>query len=533
MHRRHGFTIHGTVLIAALGLLAVAPAQSANITVTTNVDELNSDKDCSLREAIQAANTDTAIDYCTAGSGDDTITIPAATYSLSIAGSGEDLNATGDLDIRDNLTLNGAGQGATIIDGQGIDRVLHLPEVVTVSLNDLTIIGGRAPDNTSGGWGGSGGGIAALNDSTLEITRCTIEKNFAGDGDLGGGYGGGISISGTLTMTDCTVSDNNAGNGNDGAAGANGRLGGEGGGISASSFAVVTLTRCQLTGNASGDGGNGGTGDTDGSNSGRGGGIAVGGDSTLTITDCWIDGNSTGAAGASSGSGSDGYRANGGGVACENTDTTISGSTVSNNNAGSSGALYFVDMDPENYTVINSTLSGNSADGFGGGIYVSSLTVVNLINCTVTDNQTLATNAGGGLYVSSGTLNVQNTIVADNSSADGPDCFGTVTSLDFNIIGDTQGCTFSAQSNDQTDTDPLLGSLADNGGSTRTHALQAGSPAIDQIPDGVSGCSAGVSRDQRFFVRAGGSGLGGSACDVGAYESSSDVPVTLQSFEVQ
>jgi len=53
------------------------------ITVTTAVDELNSDGDCALREAVQAANSDTAIDACIAGNGWDTISIPAGNYELT------------------------------------------------------------------------------------------------------------------------------------------------------------------------------------------------------------------------------------------------------------------------------------------------------------------------------------------------------------------------------------------------------------------------------------------------------------------
>ena len=61
------------------------------------------------REAIIAANTDTAVDDCLAGSGDDTITLAGGTYTLSVSGIGEDASATGDLDITNNLMITGAG----------------------------------------------------------------------------------------------------------------------------------------------------------------------------------------------------------------------------------------------------------------------------------------------------------------------------------------------------------------------------------------------------------------------------------------
>ena len=70
-------------LMAGAALLAgpAWPAQATNITVTTTSDELNGDGDCSLREAIVAANTNAAVDACPAGTGADTITLPAGTFT--------------------------------------------------------------------------------------------------------------------------------------------------------------------------------------------------------------------------------------------------------------------------------------------------------------------------------------------------------------------------------------------------------------------------------------------------------------------
>src|SRR5437899_746823 len=87
----------------ALGCFASPAAYAATILVTTTADELNADGDCSLRDAIQAANTDAAVDTCPAGSGADTIVVPAGSYALSIAGIGENANASGDLDITSDL----------------------------------------------------------------------------------------------------------------------------------------------------------------------------------------------------------------------------------------------------------------------------------------------------------------------------------------------------------------------------------------------------------------------------------------------
>ncbi|HTP07954.1 MAG TPA: CSLREA domain-containing protein, partial [Anaerolineae bacterium] len=75
---------------------SVLLAPTASIVVNTTADELTTDGNCSLREAIMAANTNAAVDACTAGSGADTIVLPAGTYLISIAGANENANLTGD-----------------------------------------------------------------------------------------------------------------------------------------------------------------------------------------------------------------------------------------------------------------------------------------------------------------------------------------------------------------------------------------------------------------------------------------------------
>jgi CSLREA domain-containing protein len=97
-----------SALTFALALQLAPPAYAALIVVTTTVDELNNDGDCSLREAIRAANADAAVDTCVAGSGADVITLPAGTYTLTIAGE-ETAASAGDLDITDDLSISGAG----------------------------------------------------------------------------------------------------------------------------------------------------------------------------------------------------------------------------------------------------------------------------------------------------------------------------------------------------------------------------------------------------------------------------------------
>ncbi len=210
---------------------------------------------------------------------------------------------------------------------------------------------------------------------------------------------------------------------------------------------------------------------------------------------------------------------------------TLNQCAVSGNSATSHGGGIY------NYqgtlTLNQCTVSGNSAS-YGGGIRnmtaVASISHSTLVSNTATLNDTTS-----GIYAQ-GAVTVTNSIVAYNGSA-GNSNFATVsggviTSGGYNVANAWNGV--STTTGDQTG-DPLLGPLQDNSGETWTHALLAGSPAIDRIGNGVSGCVAGVSVDQRGAVRGGqvtpGDHRGGIACDSGAYEYDSNQKpnaVTLQ-----
>src|SRR3954470_19895017 len=108
------------VLTLGLSLYSISAFANAATFLVTKIADTNDgscDSDCSLREAIVAAN---------GSPGADVITLPAGTYTLTIGGAGEDAAATGDLDITDGVTVNGAGAATTTIDGGAIDRVLHV-----------------------------------------------------------------------------------------------------------------------------------------------------------------------------------------------------------------------------------------------------------------------------------------------------------------------------------------------------------------------------------------------------------------------
>lgn len=89
---QHAERLRMALVLAGVLLLPRAPvANAANIVVNANIivnatnDELNGDGDRSLREAIQAARTESAVEGCMAGSGSDTITLPAGSYQLTLA----------------------------------------------------------------------------------------------------------------------------------------------------------------------------------------------------------------------------------------------------------------------------------------------------------------------------------------------------------------------------------------------------------------------------------------------------------------
>jgi CSLREA domain-containing protein len=188
-----------SVAIVALGSLAVAaPARAATIVVNTFVDELNSDGDCSLREAIRSANSDGVDphDDCAAGSGADTITLPAGTYALSVVPAGDDTAEAGDLDITTSSAVTIDPTGTVVIDATALnDRAFHVLAGATLTIADLTIQRGSAPAGENGG--------AILNEGTLALAGASLIENRAQDG-------GAISTAGTATLANDTLSANRA-----------------------------------------------------------------------------------------------------------------------------------------------------------------------------------------------------------------------------------------------------------------------------------------------------------------------------------
>ena len=181
------------VLLIVAGLimeLSLTSAKSLNVqaseftvTKTDDTSDGNCDSDCSLREAVIAANTTP---------GEDTIIIPSGVYSLTMAGTNENNSLTGDLDIKDNLYINGAGATLTIISGGELDRVFQIITGTTVLISGTTISNGREVN--------TGGGI--YNSGTLTLMNSLLTNNGAG---LGGGLYNNL---GTVTLINVSVYEN-------------------------------------------------------------------------------------------------------------------------------------------------------------------------------------------------------------------------------------------------------------------------------------------------------------------------------------
>lgn len=209
---------------------------------------------------------------------------------------------------------------------------------------------------------------------------------------------------------------------------------------------------------------------------------------------------------------------------------TLNNITVTGGNVGISA------QEPGRVILNNSTVTGNTAEGI-----VSLYGSVTLNNSTVSNNGTIGISTGFssvtlnnatisgnavGIYVYKSSFYMQGSLVSGNSGFDIQHAITTWPASNiFNVLGDSSKTNAQAFSGtavpDSTNitatsdgTRPtaladILSPLADNGGLTQTHAVPAGSPAIDLDAN----CSASLARDQRGYSRPVGEG-----CDAGAFE---------------
>jgi len=450
-------------LAALLGdvALGVSEVGAASFTVTRTDDTERgtcAPGDCSLREAIEAANALTMEA--------STITLPAGTYALSIA---QRLSITAD------ITITGAGSATTIVDGNHAVGVFDTEG--TDEIDGVTVRSGLDAS------GQGGGGI--YNGNTLTATDLVL------DGNGTSGSGGGIFNVGNAYLIQSVIQNNTAAVGgglaNDGLISLLGSYtidgntsSAEGGGVWNDLIAYLDNTN-PPTPPAPPTGGGTISGNTSGTS---GGGVYNTG--IISLMNVALDGNSsTGAGGAFWNFG----------------PLQLVNGTISRNTAGGDGAGVWND-DVAGLT--NVTIAENSTSaGMGGGLWSEKTAI--LMSCTIAGNGASA--GGGSVNSGGGTVEVQNTIFSANNPEN---CSGAISS-DGNNIDSGSSCTPTV-AGDLPNTDPLLGPLQHNPPAPsflETRALLAGSPAIDA----AAGCPP-PDTDERGVARP-----EGAACDIGAVET--------------
>lgn len=459
--------------------------------------------------------------------------------------------------------LNGASSGLTLISGGGVtlDNVIirscqALGKGDTV-LNDHTALdafgGGLASLGTTGNViitgstftsdsaiGGNGnnfnnaagsnakGGSIYFEGGTLTIAGSRIANSSAtggkgGDdpppsqangGNGGMAQGGGVWLGGGTVTVDTTTFESTVAHGGDSGHGDNGvEPAGEadGGGIYSLGNTTVSNSTFHLASAVGGNGGDAfatlclGAHDAGDGAAARGGAILADGGSLIVDTSTFANNSTTG------GNGGDGGEINPG----------VGGHDCGQHGAG--GLAHGGAVAANNAATLNikhATISLNSAQAGNSGVNESN---------EDKPLRPVAQGTGGGVRVGSGGATFENTIIAGNTAANGtgdnsspptsaPNVDGSVTSNGHNLLGNTTGATGFTGIGDQTNANPMLAALADNGGPTHTMALGIGSPAID------AGVASGATTDQRGTPRTvddpGVTNTGGSdGTDIGAYES--------------
>jgi (2Fe-2S) ferredoxin len=417
LQHRMAWSLAGAALLLALGQ---GIATAATITVTTNNPNVAADGQCSLIEAIVNANNDAATHPdCAAGSGADTIVLPA-NANVVLSNAYASLYGFGLPLITSRITIE--GNGATI------HRDQNAPA--------FSLIGVRGNFPTPG-------------DLTLQGMTLSGGSSF-----------GGLWNTGTLTIKNSIISGNT-------------------GGVINNYRAALSIENSSISGNT---------------------GSGVSNSGTLSIAHSIISGNT-----ASSGGGLHNYY---GTVTIEN--STISGNTATNDGGGISNQ--YSAKQGRGVTITNSTISGNRANR-GGGISNNS-------QCYYF-----------GFFTCPAALTLNNSLIVGNQAAVAPeienDASSIVTANNFNLFGANGNAGVSGFTPGPTDIVPsvslaqIMGPLKNNGGPTETHALVAGSPAIDAgDPGGCRGNSGALLlKDQRGFVRhVDGNNDGAARCDIGAVE---------------
>ncbi|HEY2415572.1 MAG TPA: choice-of-anchor Q domain-containing protein, partial [Pirellulaceae bacterium] len=256
-----------------------------------------------LREAIQAANTNQSVDGSTAGQpGNDRIEFAPGLSGTILLGAG------GALSITEPVFIFGNGADVTIIDAHLASRVFD----IGATAGDVTISGFSMIRGKTTATNDHGGGVRSQSSGTLTIQNSTLTGNTtAGSGTMGGA----VYAMGNLVIETCTISNNSTA--------------ASGGGIRADG--VLTVSGSTINQNTS---------------SGSGGGIS--GSDQVNVTGSTISGNTTAMSGG-------GIRGN---------QVTLSSSTVTKNNASSGGGVFAVEVATLTNSIVagNITPAGTPTD---------------------------------------------------------------------------------------------------------------------------------------------------------------------------
>ena len=380
-----------------------------------------------------------AIADANGAAGADTITFqPGVTGTIGLT--------TGQLSITDSVSIQGPGSAVLAVSGNNASRVFYLYNNATtlnVTISGLTVTGGNA---------GIGGGIVDF-DENLTLDAVTISGNNA-TGDGAGLWADGFSMN--LTIRNCEISGNTSGD--------------DGGGIYVEDTGgPLLIQNTRIMNNHA---------------TGSGGGIYLyDPDNDVTIEDCTISGNTAGA--------------QGGGIYLYSPDAgefTIRRTTLSGNSAVDGGGLFL--YSPDHLGVIeNCTISGNQASGKGGGIYLYNLYNFGIRNTTITGN---SAGSGGGIFVEASGLDIENSIIANNTVRDLANGVAGSFNLRYSLVEDPTGATINNVAGNKLNQDPQLGPLGNNGGLTQTHLPARTSPVVNA---GNAGFAAPPNTDQRGLPR--------------------------------
>ncbi|CAG0977976.1 hypothetical protein PLCT2_01737 [Planctomycetaceae bacterium] len=473
------------VLLAALCLCSTLSA--ATLTVTN----LNDSGAGSLRDTCAAAASGDAIVFQTGLAG-------TITFSSEINLGSKSLTITGN--------ASGTGAPAITLQGSGLNRVLRQTGgTLTLSLFVVQL-----------GWAATAGGGAILG-NIVNCTGCTFSENVSNAGD-----GGAIYATASVTCTNCVFTNQDV-------------VSGYGGAISCPS-GLVTCTNCAVTGN------------------GlslpplRGGAIYATG---VTCTGCSFTSNKADSGGAINALGNITcaactFSSNsvnlsvGVGGAAFSESSSFTDCAFSGNSASAAGAMFGYAS-----TCTNCTFSGNSAIGGGGAISTADGAGLSCTNCTFAGN----TADKGGAIISGSSVTLSGCTLSGNSATQGGCVFADVTTSSRTVLAtncvlaDTGAGTMFASvgpvtfatggynictrtladvpwlnaTGDQVATNPMLGTLQDNGGPVQTMRPLVGSPAIDK-GGGNSTTTDARGRARPFDNPAIANATGGDGRDIGAVE---------------